>query len=144
MFKSQDYRALSRPTSTARCGICSERFTVVDDLALELRHTQARPGRSAIGNHRPLPTLLGTNLSCPSRHAYCGDCISRYVQSRFDSAKLPKPTFPIPCPGCTGGSWNITDEDADRILPYAMLREWVSPILLLSKAQLLTSTHRND
>lgn len=126
VFKSQDYRALSRPTSTARCGICSERFTVVSNLGLELRHNRARPGRSAIGVQAPLPSLLGAKLSCPSRHAYCSECITRYIQSKFDSAKLPKPTFPISCPGCSTNTWNITDEDADRILSYSMLQEWVN------------------
>ncbi|KAF8320928.1 hypothetical protein DL93DRAFT_2073732 [Clavulina sp. PMI_390] len=124
LIKTQDYRTMTRPTSTARCMICTERFTVVPSPAFELRHNGPQPGRPAIGSQPGLPTLLGTKLSCPERHAFCTNCLCRYVQGKFDAARLPKKVFPIGCPGCTETVWPISDQDADRILPYAMLQQW--------------------
>lgn len=126
MFPSDDI--LEQTNLLVKCELCGKQFMFAHDLGLRLQPSDRPADASPSPLFSSSSQLLGTRISCPGNHAYCGDCLCQHIQKELDGTKLGLSPFPIMCPVCPKNSGTVSDDDAVRILPSDMVEEWVSCI----------------
>ncbi|KAG9004377.1 hypothetical protein FRB90_010941 [Tulasnella sp. 427] len=113
----------------AHCKICMEATRVVTYPVVA---SQLAPRRQEQG----IPAY-GVELECPQSHAFCADCLTKYVKNCMNSAKRGSKSV-VMCPACAGDmaaavsgeaeEWeegrDITDKVAAKFLEDNDLARW--------------------
>ncbi|KAG8951191.1 hypothetical protein FRC04_006673 [Tulasnella sp. 424] len=112
-----------------QCRICMENTCIVTYpvIATQLAPRKALPGLPA----------YGMELECPSSHAFCAPCLTKYVNDCMVNAKRGTKGM-VMCPACAGDmaaavsgeteEWEdgkeLTDDVVSRLLDDDMLAKW--------------------
>ncbi|KAG8964410.1 hypothetical protein FRC03_001811 [Tulasnella sp. 419] len=66
----------------------------------------------------------GIALPCQTRHKYCLECIKQYITTELDRGREGNVVFPIRCPECSWGEWEIPDDTAVKVLEAEHYERW--------------------
>ncbi|KAG8934216.1 hypothetical protein FRC02_010386 [Tulasnella sp. 418] len=98
-----------------QCGICQE--PIIKTLN-PFKASQTPTSSSRL--------TYGLSLECPGKHTYCLDCVTQYIRGKLEEAGQngDGSVFPIRCPECPIGVWQMGDHIAERILGGELLEKW--------------------
>jgi hypothetical protein len=65
-------------------------------------------------------------IPCARRHTYCTTCMTGYLRSKLEEGTKGVDIFPVKCPECKAGEWQMGDKEVEVVLTGNDLALWVA------------------